>query len=212
MKIAMLVHRPLLLLTTLAFCLCSETMLVSSIYAGNKIEDRVAIIKIVYEGFEPEQERRINFMIDTTFANLAAERFKSAAATREALWVLGILPEALRDPRQYVQARDTLRLKHTVVIHFEQLGTFVHGLVRLFSVDLPEPVEYPIGTTLDLLEDEIQQAARVLLDLIPPKPKKRWPYILAGVGGASLVATAYLVFKPEERKELPVPPDVQKLP
>lgn len=204
--------RALPIFVALAFCLCSENMLVSSSYAGNKIEDRVAIIKIAYEGFEPEEERRINLIIDTTFANLAVKRIKSAEATREALAFWGILADTLRSPRQYIQARDTLRIKHAVVINLEQLGTFVHGLARLFSVDLLEPVEYPIGTTLELLDGEIQQAARVLLNLIPPpKPKKRWPYFLAGFGGASLI-TAYFVFKPEDRKELPKPPDVPDLP
>lgn len=189
-------------------------MLVSPISAGQKVKDRVAIIKVSYKGFEADQQRLINHTIDTTFAKEAKKRFKAAEATREDLMGLGILADNLCDPRQYLLARDTLRIRHAIVIDFEQLGTYAHGLVRLFSVDPPGTFEYPIGTTLDSLNYEIQQAAREILRLIPPKPKKRWRYILAGVGGASLITTLYLILHSglDDLPEPTTPPKVSGMP
>lgn len=204
----MLVHRPLLLL--MSFCLCSQIAPISSINAKPKMKDRIAIIRIAYEGFEPDQHRQINHMLDSAFIKEAPKRYKTVESTREELQILGILAETLRHPQHYLHARNTLRIKHAIVVDFEQLGPFIHGLVRLFSIDLLETFEYPIGTTVDSLHNEIQRAAREILRLIPPKPKKRWPYILAGVGGVSVAA--YMVFKPPERKELPKPPNVPDLP
>jgi hypothetical protein len=209
MKIAILLHRPFLLL--MVFCLCSQIVPASSINAKPKFKDHIAIIKIAYEGFEPDLQRQINVRLDTAFAKEALKRYKTQESTREELQLMGILAETLRHPQHYRRARDTLRIKHAIVIDFEQLGPFVHGLVRLFSVDLLQTYEYPIGTTVDSLHYEIQRAAREILRLIPPKPKKRWPYIVAGAGGVSLI-TAYLVFGPEDRKELPKPPDLPDLP
>ncbi len=206
----MFTRKSLVRLLTLGCCICIQTILASPVGAGQKGKDRIAVIKVTYEGFDSNQQELTSSMLQNVLTNEAGKRLITEEATKAKLLDLGISVDTLRYPLHYLQARGALHIRHALVINFEQLGKFVHGIFRLFTVERPEPYEpyeYIVGTTVDSLPNEIEKAIQELLKHIPPKINPLPSIIAVSGGSVILVKIALWVRDPQTTiGDLPVPP------
>lgn len=179
--------------------------------AGQKGKDRIALIKVTYEGFDTNQQDLVNWALQNALAAEAGKRLINEEAATRKLLTLGIRADTLRAPEHYLQAREALQIRHALVINLEQLGSFAHGIFRLFTVESPEPYEYIAGTTVDSLPNEIEKAIQELLKHIPPKINLL-PSIIVASGGSVILVAAALLARDHQSTigDLPRPPKPKK--
>jgi hypothetical protein len=207
----MFTRKSLVNLMVFGSCICSQTILTSPADAGQKGKDRIAVIKVTYEGFDSTQQELVVWALQNVLTKEAGKRLITEETAKTKLLALGISMDALRAPQYYRQAREALRIRHVLVINLEQLGNFAHGIFRLFTVERPEPYEYVVGTTVDSLPNEIQKAIHELFKHIPPKINSL-PSIIAFCGvSVTLVKIALCLRNPQPTiGDLPVPPKPKK--
>ena len=210
----MLAHRTIFISAFFFYWLFGNWAAFSLVFAQQKFKDQIVILKIAEKGFESKTPSWGD-TIYAQFGKEAQKRFLSKKATDAKFRKLGILRETLLDANAYAHARDTMKVKHAIVIDLENLGTFVHVNFRLFTVKAKEPFEYPIGTTPDSLAPHLQMGVSKILSFIPDKEEgNAGPWIVLLIGGTAVVIAAILDYDPSDSKsdgisEIPIEPNIR---